>query len=705
MAYATAAELIGLPGFPQSERRARDMAARLALPSRPRAGRGGGLEYLVDALPAEARIAWAARRASNDSRRATSTGLAPLSAYTSRVQGTQQAAHVTGWQKDRQQAIAQMLALFGRFHGELGGALTPALRAFATAWNQGRIDADAALRQRFPSLGWSTLRAWYMAVQEQGLAGITPPRHHRKGHFKALSGEIGDAVLALLLDKPHLSATAIYEAVKASFGDGVPCERSFRRALAYWKAQNAQLFTAVTNPDAWRNRYMSAAGRADEQVTAPNQLWQLDSTPGDVMLADGKRHAIIGVIDVYTRRRMFLVSRTSRSGAIMALMRRAIAAWGLPQAIKTDNGKDYVACQFDTALLGLGIAHELCPPFTPQAKPHIERAIGALMHEHFELLDGYIGHNVADRKAIEARRAFSERLFDKSEQIELRLSPEQLQQSIDTYCERLHERPRDELKGATPNERALGFVPMAVSERALDVLLAPSAGSGLRTVGKKGIRMDGGNYNHALLGGLEGQQVQVKVDEANLGRCWVFSMDGVFICEALDYERLGINSADVAAARRAHQARAMRESKRQLKAVTRAFDTRAAIAQISTARAQAAVQQASNVVDLSTKVRAHSTPAIESIQAAQGPAVPEAQIAQAQKALAQRRSAQVSSMPDSPQHRYARWLKLQERVAHGEALSSDARNWFEGYSHGQEWASMQRYFANFGLDADQVLNG
>lgn len=706
MAYAATSEIVGLPGIPSSEFGFRKMANRLQIPTRPRQGRGGGLEYLVEALPAEARLAFAARHASNAANSATITDdLEANSLRTSRLRGTQQAAHATGWQRERQEGVAQVLAIFKHYHAQLGGALTPAFRAFSTAWNQGSIEADPALRQRFTTMSWSTVRSWYLAVEEKGLAGITPPEHHRKGQFKALAGEVGNAVLAMLIDKPHLSATAIYQAVETQFGNTIPSERAFRRALAYWKEQNAQLFSAVTNPDAWRNSYMSAAGKADEHITRVNQSWQLDSTPGDVMLNDGKRHAVIAVIDVYTRRRMFMVSRTSRSGAIMALMRRAIAAWGMPESIKTDNGKDYVANQLDTALIGLGIDHELCPPFTPQAKPHVERAIGALMHEHFELLDGYIGHNVADRKAIEARRAFSERLFDKSELLELRLSPEQLQAGIDVYCDRLHSQGRDELKGLSPNERALGFVSASVPERALDVLLAPSAGSGLRTIGKKGIRMDGGNYNHAYLGGMEGQQVQVKVDEANLGRCWVFTLDGVFVCEALDYERMGINSAEVAAERRAHQAKVMRESKRQLKAVTRGFDTRAAIEQITTKRTQEAVEQSANVVTLASKPRQYSTTAIDSIQTAGTPVVDEAQIAAAKAAMEKRPVAQVKAIPETPQMRFARWLKLQQRVEANEALASDERNWFEGYAHGSEWASMQRYFETFGLDADQVLAG
>lgn len=629
-----------------------------------------------------------------------------------RAQGNANGVLVTGWQKEEQDAKARVLVLFHRFWQAFGGPLTPALKGFCHAWSGSLcsidIEADAALRATFPRIAFSTLRGWYLGVQERGLSAITPKEHHRKGQYAALAGDVGAAVLALLVDKPHLSARAIYNIVSKQFND-LPTERSFRRALDYWKSTNAQLFEAVTNPDSWRNKYLSAAGSASEGITRPNQLWEMDSTVGDVMLADGRRHAVIGVIDVFTRRRMFMIVRTSRSGAIMSLIRRAIAVWGVPEAIKTDNGQDYVAAQLETALLGLGIEHRLCKPFTPQQKPHIERAIGSLMQEHFELLEGYIGHSVAERKGIEARRAFSERLFDKAETVELRLAPEQLQATVDTYCDRLHATGRDELGGRSPNQMAQGHSLNLVSERALDVLLAPSAKSGRRTITKKGLRIAGspGYYNHALLGGMEGTEVQVKVDEANLGRCWVFDLDGQYVTEALNHNLLGINSAEVAQARKAHQANVLRLQKRDLKQATRAFDMRAAVDAVITARTEEAIASSENVVSIQRVPGVHTSPTIESISAADAPAVPDDQVAAAQAAFTASRStaAEVIPMQESPERRYARWLLLQARTERNEALLASELNWFEGYAQGSEWASMKGYFETFGLTPEQVLAG
>lgn len=708
-AFATAAELAQLPGFPGSERRAREAAARMGLPARPRAGRGGGFEYAVEALPPVARLEWAARFTGQQADAAANDAGAPAvaSITQSRASGTRQAALVVGWRKDRQDAVARVLVLFNRFWQSFGGKATPALHAFCAQWAAGKIEADPALRSQFPVLSFSTLRAWHVGVQERGLAAITPREHARKSQYKALAGEVGTAVLAMLVEQPHLSAQAIYEALQDSFND-LPSTRAFRRALAYWKEQNKQVFEAAINPDGWRNKYMSAAGSYSEGITRPNQKWEMDSTVGDIMLADGCRHHVVGVIDVFTRRRLFIVSRTSRANAIMSLIRLAILRWGVPESIKTDNGADYKAQVLETALLGLAIEHPLCAPFSPHQKPHIERAIGSLMHQLFELLDGYIGHSVADRKGIESRKGFAERILkDNSFTVDMRLSPEQLQAQLDTFCERLDAQPRSYLQDRTPLQLAAGHPAKTINERALDVLLAPSAESGLRTVGKKGIKIGGGFYNHAGLGGMEGTQVQVKVDDANLGRCWVFDLDGQFIAEALDYQRLGINSAEVASERRAHQAKVIREQKQQLRAAKKSFDTRAAVESINRARTQDAVAAASNVVPLQRAAVEHTSTAIASIAAAAAPLVDDAQVAAAQAALAERmaRTADVRPLAETPQTRYARWLKLQERVQRSEALSADEGNWFEGYAQGAEWASMQRYFEAFGLTADQVLTG
>ena len=87
------------------------------------------------------------------------------------------------------------------------------------------------------------------------------------------------------------------------------------------------------NPDEWRSKYQAAIGNASQHITRLNQVWEIDSTPTDIMLSDGKRHNIVGIIDVYSRRAIMHISRTSTSEAVAACLRQALLTWGVPEVL------------------------------------------------------------------------------------------------------------------------------------------------------------------------------------------------------------------------------------------------------------------------------------------------------------------------------------------------------------------------------------
>ncbi len=138
-------------------------------------------------------------------------------------------------------------------------------------------------------------------------------------------------------------------------------------------------------------------------------------------------------------------------------------------------------------LFSLEIDHDVAPPFTPECKPFIERGFGTFSHDLLELCAGYIGHSVAERKDIEARRSFAQRLMKQGETIEMRMSPEELQQFCDEWTENIYGiAPHSGLNGRSPFEMAAGWTGTVRSiddERALDVLLSEAPGDGgFRTI-------------------------------------------------------------------------------------------------------------------------------------------------------------------------------------------------------------------------------
>ena len=74
-------------------------------------------------------------------------------------------------------------------------------------------------------------------------------------------------------------------------------------------------------------------------LTAPNQEWALDFA-SDVTAA-GQRFRVLGVIDSFTRQCLALETATSfPSRRVTRVLERAIAAYGKPQSIRSDNGPE-----------------------------------------------------------------------------------------------------------------------------------------------------------------------------------------------------------------------------------------------------------------------------------------------------------------------------------------------------------------------------
>ena len=176
-------------------------------------------------------------------------------------------------------------------------------------------------------------------------------------------------------------------------------------------AKRSRTFSIPDNPDAYKSKFQLALGDASEKAKRFLHFIEVDSTPADVICSDNKRYTIIGGIDVFSRKCKFLVSPTSNSWAISALIRNIIIDWGLPENVIRDNGQDYASHMVNQALHALEINVIAVQPFTPEGKPRIERTFRSLSHGLFEKgLPGYIGHGVADRQAIENGKGCAERM-------------------------------------------------------------------------------------------------------------------------------------------------------------------------------------------------------------------------------------------------------------------------------------------------------
>ncbi|KZY51852.1 transposase [Pseudoalteromonas shioyasakiensis] len=434
------------------------------------------------------------------------------------------------------------------------------LKQFSERYNQCRLDIPTEYKALIPSVSRNTLIRWQDTIDQKGVAGLAlKPKRKGKSIIDS-DKELTDFCLAMLYEYPHVKATQIKEGLIARFystGKTLPAETTIRDWLTRWKRENKALYTKMANPDAWKNKFMSAMGKMDEKIIRINQLWEFDSTPSDVMLTDG-RHSLIGIIDVYTRRTKVVIHPTSDSTGICLVIRKAILDWGIPEIARTDNGKDYTSIQIKSVFDALEIKHETTRPFSGEEKPYIERFFKTFSHDLAELLTGYIGHNVSERQAIEARKTFAQRLLakqggDKSA-IEINMTAEQLQQFVDKWIEsRYQHKPHSNLGNKTPFDlyaASRDQIKVINDERILDVMLQPiPSNRGLRTVGKEGLKVSGGFYIAPELGAIVGDEVLCKWDPHNVGRIYVFNrITAEFICIAVDHtiESAGMTRQDVA---------------------------------------------------------------------------------------------------------------------------------------------------------------
>ncbi|WP_320034828.1 DDE-type integrase/transposase/recombinase [Halarcobacter sp.] len=406
-------------------------------------------------------------------------------------------------------------------------------------------------------------------------------RGAKKG-VKALSDKQKEAAQRYFLKTSRPRISEIYRNMCFMFGDSMPSRDTLYAYFEEWKRKNPLLFEFSKSPDSAKNKYLVAYGDESAKAKYKNHYWELDSTPADVICDDGKRYSVIAAIDVFSRRAVFHVCESSSAYSISQLLRKAILKLGIPENVVIDNGRDYTSNHFETICLNLGINMNIVPPFSGECKPFVERLFGTLSRELFEQIPGYIGHDVAQRKELQARQSFADKIRAqekwreqqklkteeekklwsdawkiKKENIGLELSvltsPDELQMWIDNWTDKMYEQRVHSTLKTKPIlkwNRDTTPVQSIPDERMLCMLLGESI---TRKVGKRGIAYDGCDYVALELVELTGHYVYVMASQ-DLGVIYVFDENMQFICIAEDRSVLGQDRYLVRKAKKKSQA-------------------------------------------------------------------------------------------------------------------------------------------------------
>lgn len=705
MTWVQVKELLDLqiPWFPKSKPGLLKFAARQGWKKREVTTRGGkAFGFELSSLPPHIQEAILKKRGDSSSLAATAVLSTPGAKDGPKVAFLEERRRLD---EKRQEGMAKFAALKGGHPKRLRALarfwVLEELRRFEKEHGQGyrskrrfceRLGSDIEIpeehrrwleRRGKLHLSPQTLYRWQKRYDEWGTWGLVDGYGKRKDRSKIDDEpEVRDFIAAQIAKFPHVKPRVLWQLLQVEFPWFEVSEATIYRYLKRWKEKNHALWTYLTNPDEWKSRYLPAVGSLTESVTRLNQVWEIDATPGDWLLKDG-RHVVLGCIDSYSRRLKFLVTKISNAQAVGQLIRRCILDWGVPEAIRCDNGKEFLSHFITTVLKDLHIRQEVCAPFSPEQKGIIERAFRTMAHGVLELLPGFCGHNIAERKAIEARKAFAKRVL-RGETIEVALTSSELQEILDRWCQHFYENePHKGLGGKTPREVARawkGYV-RRVKPEALNGLLLPLGGP--RIVQKKGIQFEGRFYvdPEGKIFLHVGEEVEVRPDPDDIGRIAVF-LEGRFLCWAECPEVKGISRKALAETAkklvkggRVRQARALRK-------LAKAVQKNPAVALL-----EASERQNRAIVDFPKPAIEHDTEALREYERA----IQEcASTPEPPSSLPLDPPKEAPEVPDDPVEAFGFWMAIKERIERGEEVPERLRKGLQIYLKSDEFRSLRR---------------
>jgi putative transposase len=509
--WLTAAALAGagLPGLPTSAFRLRERARRERWTARRAHRRGGGLEYAVAAMPPAVQLELARRAQASGVLRLLPDPLPAMPVDVGRAArgaagqgGALDVALMPAWARTRALARGEVLAHLREYRRH-AGASNAAVDDFAHGYNASRIEVSAATRAVLPRVSAPSLIRWRRLHERRGLTALAGRYGTRRG-WGHLDRDLAmrEVALAMLAQfGAQLRLPRIREALRARFPERpTPSIGAIGRFIRRWRATNPSLTLALHDPDRWKGAHRMKLADAGAAVTGLNQEWQIDGTPGDVLVLDHtgstRRWHILALIDVYSRRAMFHVAPSESASAAVRLIVRALLAWGVPATIHGDNGAGFVSNHARRFLDDLGIRYVASPPFRPETKPFVESVIKTMSHQLLALLPGYAGHNVAERQALRARTSFAARFGAPAQKIfAVKLTPAELQRKLDVWAEHLYgNRPHAGIAGKAPNQAAAewaGEVRHIANERALAIIAEEAVA---RRIGRDGVRIAGARF-------------------------------------------------------------------------------------------------------------------------------------------------------------------------------------------------------------------
>ena len=239
--------------------------------------------------------------------------------------------------------------------------------------------------------GKSTISTWAKLYREHGESGLEHPKSNSNKARKGLDPNLRSKILELKKDDPQRGVRRISDIMRRFFLLQASPE-TVRKTLHEEK---------LIEPPPKKRRKNIQKPRRFERAT-PNQMWQTDIC---CFRLAGKNAYLLGYIDDYSRYIVGMeIYRSQTATNLLEVYRRAIAEYGVPKEMLTDNGRQYTnwrgTTKFEKALKQDRIKHIKSRPHHPMTLGKIERFWKTILNEFLFRVQFESFENARERLAL-----------------------------------------------------------------------------------------------------------------------------------------------------------------------------------------------------------------------------------------------------------------------------------------------------------------
>lgn len=213
------------------------------------------------------------------------------------------------------------------------------------------------------NLSYKTLEKWVSEYHRGGIDALMPSERSDKGSTRVLPDTAIEEIFRLKKEFPRLNATQIHAQL---IGNGfIPKTVSVCAVQRFIKRNNLK--------DA-RNPNMKDRKAFEED--AFGKMWQTDTCYFPYITEDGKSRRVYAICIIDDHSRLIVGGQLFYSDSatnFQIVFKDAVATYGIPSKLYTDNGAPYVNEQLDLICGAIGCVHLRTKPRDGASKAKIER--------------------------------------------------------------------------------------------------------------------------------------------------------------------------------------------------------------------------------------------------------------------------------------------------------------------------------------------